>query len=112
MVSVALARAGRLWSFTIQGFEPKAPYTSDGPFRPYGVGYVDLAAEGGDAVLVEGRLTEADPLALHIGEDMDLTFFPFRRDGAGNDVVTFAFMPAVRVASPGAHVGGEPEEPR
>jgi len=34
----ALARQGRLWSFTVQGFEPKTPCTGEGPFSPHGVG--------------------------------------------------------------------------
>ena len=71
--AVPLATTGRLWTWTIQGFEPKPPYAMDGPFEPYGVGYIELAAEdGGSAaagsaaagsspVLVESRLTEAEP---------------------------------------------------
>ena len=27
-----LEQTGRLWSWTIQGFEPKPPYAADGPF--------------------------------------------------------------------------------
>jgi len=91
---VPLAATGRLWSWTVQGFEPKPPYLADGPFRPYGVGYVELAApDGCDAVLVESRLTTADPHLLAIGAPMSLTFIPVRHDDAGRPVVTFAFAP-------------------
>jgi uncharacterized protein len=102
-----LATTGRLWTWTVQAFEPKPPYLADGPFEPYGVGYVELAAQdhcaipGGrppgapraGAVLVESRLTEASPDRLEIGAQMTLTFIPVRRDAAGNRVVTFAFAP-------------------
>lgn len=90
-----LAQAGRLWSWTIQGFEPKPPYAADGPFTPYGVGYVELATEDGTgSVLVESRLTEADPARLEIGAPMRLTLISLRRDDSGAKVMTFAFEPA------------------
>jgi uncharacterized OB-fold protein len=78
-----LARTGTLWSWTIQRFQPKEPYVGPEPFEPYGVGYVDL----GD-VIVEGRLTSADPRELEIGLPMELAIVPF------GDMVTFAFAPS------------------
>jgi uncharacterized protein len=100
MREVALATRGTLWSWTIQGFEPKSPYAGDGPFAPYGVGYVELAAlaEGAAAVLVESRLTSAEPGELHIGDEVELVIVPFRQDADGHEVVTFAFGPASRPA--------------
>jgi len=93
-----LAETGRLWTWTIQGFEPKPPYAADGPFAPYGVGYVELATEDGrGAVLVESRLTTADPGLLRIGAPMRLTFIPLRRDVSGSRVMTFAFEPAEQI---------------
>jgi uncharacterized OB-fold protein len=86
-----LATTGTLWTFTIQGFPPKSPYLeADRPFRPYGVGYVDL----GGAVLVESRLVADDLAALRIDMPMELVLEPFHRDEAGEDIVTFAFAPA------------------
>ncbi len=91
---VPLATTGRLWTWTVQAFEPKPPYAADGPFEPYGVGYVELATEDGTgAVLVESRLTETEPGRLHIGAPMKLAFVPLRRDVTGAQVVTFAFEP-------------------
>ena len=96
---VPLATTGRLWTWTVQAFEPKPPYAADGPFQPYGVGYVELATEDGTgAVLVESRLTETEPGRLHIGAPMKLAFVPLRRDVAGAQVVTFAFEPVSDVA--------------
>jgi uncharacterized OB-fold protein len=79
-----LARRGTLWSWTVQRFEPKEPYLGDRAFEPYGVGYVDLDGE----VIVESRLTTADPEQLEIGLTMELVVVPFA------SALTFAFAPA------------------
>lgn len=78
-----LEPTGALWSWTIQRFEPKEPYIGPKPFEPYGVGYVELA----DGVLVESRLTTADPDELEIGLPMELVVEPFA------SYLTFAFRP-------------------
>ena len=62
---------------------------------PFGVGYVEL----GNEVRVETRLTVTE--GLRIGMDMELVLVPFRTDGDGNEVVTFAFRPVG-----GASLGG------
>jgi uncharacterized OB-fold protein len=83
----ALSRAGRLWAFTEQLFPPKPPYAVQGAdFRPYVVGYVDLAGE----VLVESRIVTSEPGALRIGQQVRLTSEAFTPAG---DVVTYAFTP-------------------
>jgi uncharacterized protein len=84
-----LARAGTLWSWTIQCFPPKSPpYAGSAEdFEPYGVGYVELGGE----VRVEGRLTESDPDRLAIGMQMEVTLVPV--PGRDGDAVTFAFRP-------------------
>jgi uncharacterized OB-fold protein len=79
-----LATRGHLWTWTIQCFEPKAPYVSDAVFEPYGVGYVELPGE----VRVESRLTVADPAELRIGMPMELTVIP-----AAGGKLTYAFQP-------------------
>jgi uncharacterized protein len=87
-----LPSRGTLWSFTVQGFSPKAPYA--GPagdaFEPYGVGYVQL----GDEVVVEGRLTVSDPESLRIGDPVRLVVVPLN-----DEVVTFAFAPDTGAAA-------------
>ena len=84
-----LGRCGTLWSFTIQRFEPKDPYGGPKPFEPYGVGYIELPGE----VIVESRLTVADPDALSIGQPMELVILPFGPDEEGQQRVSFAFQP-------------------
>lgn len=92
--TVELASRGTLWTWTIQGFPPKAPPyagpTDPEHFQAFGVGYVELPGE----VKVETRLTESDPSKLQIGMEMELVIVPLCQDDAGNDVMTFAFQPA------------------
>jgi uncharacterized OB-fold protein len=93
MERVELDRRGTLWTWTVQGFPPKAPpYAGDDDpktFQPFGVGYVELPGQ----VKVEARLTEADPAKLKIGMAMELVIVPLTTDADGNEVVTFAFKP-------------------
>ena len=87
-----LPRRGTLWTWTIQRFMPKTPYNSGetpDTFKPYGVGYVELAG----AVRVEGRLTEKDPDKIRIGMDMEVVFDTYRTEDDGSEVVGFAFRP-------------------
>ncbi|MCY1442079.1 hypothetical protein D9M71_584250 [compost metagenome] len=90
--SCEIGREGRLWSWTIQGFLPKAPYNSgesEVDFQPYGVGYVEMPC----GVKVESRLTVADPQQLRIGMPMQLTLVSYGRNAAGEPLHTFAFAP-------------------
>lgn len=91
--NVELAKRGRLWTWTIQGFPPKAPpyaiQETPETFVPYGVGYVELPGE----VRVETRLTENDPARLEIGMEMELVVQKFIEDEEGNDLMIFAFKP-------------------
>jgi uncharacterized protein len=92
MADVLLPRTGSLWTWTVQGFQPKSPpYLGDvgDSFEPFGVGYVDLDGE----LLVEARLTESDPERLAIGGTMELVVMPLYRDEEGVDVLTYAFRP-------------------
>lgn len=81
---VALSRHGKLWSWTTQSFEPKAPYNGPQPFQPFLIGYVELEGE----VIVESRLVGIEPKDLRIGMAMELTIIPFDAERA-----TFAFRP-------------------
>ncbi|MEY4371389.1 MAG: hypothetical protein RL219_158 [Actinomycetota bacterium] len=90
---VELGTRGTLWTWTVQGFPPKAPpyIGDDNPltFKPFGVGYVELPGQ----CKVEARLTEADPAKLKIGMEMELVFIPLKVDEDGNEIITFAFKP-------------------
>jgi uncharacterized OB-fold protein len=87
MAPYALPDRGTVWTWTVQGFAPKAPYVAPaGGFQPFPVGYVDL----GD-VLVEAHLV-ADAERLRIGLPVRLVLEPaWETDGV--PVVTYAFAP-------------------
>ena len=72
-----LPERGTLWTWTIQGFEPKSPpYVPDGEFAPFAVGYVEFPGY----LRVEGRLTEGDPgAAAHRDADARRLPRPRRR---------------------------------
>ena len=90
---VELGRRGTLWTWTVQSFPPKAPpFAGDADpetYRPFGVGYVDIDGK----LLVESRLTIADPDDLEIGMELELVVDPLYRNEDGDEVVTFAFGP-------------------
>ena len=89
---VELATTGKLWTWTVQAFPPKAPPylgPAGDDFVPYGVGYVELEGQ----LRVESRLTKACPDELVIGMDMELVLEPLCIDDDGNQVVTYAFAP-------------------
>lgn len=90
---VELANEGTLWSWTVQRFRPKTPYNGrgdpDGPFTPYGVGYIELPGQ----IIVESRILADDFDALRIGQPMALTTEAYREDETGEPVLTYAFTP-------------------
>ena len=78
-----LPERGTLWTWTVQGFEPKPPYVPDGEFVPYAVGYVEFPGY----LRVEGRLTESDPARLRIGMPMRVVAYDHGR------LASYAFAP-------------------
>lgn len=80
---------GRLWTWTIQRFEPKPPYRGPDVFQPYGVGYVEFPGE----CIVETRLTTADGSLLEVGAPMRMTLVEVYRDASDTAVTTYAFEP-------------------
>ena len=91
---VLLSTRGTLWTWTVQGFLPKNPpykgTETPEEFVPYGVGYVELPGE----VIVETRLTTANPDDLVISMEIDLVIEKFMEDEDGNEVMMSAFKPA------------------
>jgi uncharacterized OB-fold protein len=100
MTQVELPPAGELWTWTVQGFPPPSPPCARAgaleTFVPYGVGYIDLDGE----VLVEARLTTADPDELRIGCRFELVIVPLATDDDGDDLLTFAFQPCGAEVAP------------
>jgi uncharacterized OB-fold protein len=88
MSAHVLPVSGRVWSWTLQAFEPKPPYRPPaGGYQPYHVGYVDLGE-----VLVETRL-EVPRTEIRIGLPVRLTTVSAYHDEDGTEVLTFGFRP-------------------
>jgi uncharacterized protein len=98
-----LGGRGTLWTWTSQGFVPKAPFDGTVGFGPddvpWFVGLVELAGE----LRVEGLLVGVTPETLRIGMPMRMVVVPFRTDGAGTEVVTFAYAPDRTSEEPVTH---------
>jgi uncharacterized OB-fold protein len=88
-----LSRSGTLWTWTSQGFPPKAPFRGEfagtDPFEPWLVGVVELPGE----LRVETLITGCGQDDLEFGMPMRLVTLPFRTDEDGRDIITFAFSP-------------------
>ena len=95
--TVELSGRGTLWTWTVQSYPPKAPpfagNVDPATFEPYGVGYVEIDGK----LMVESRLTVADPDLLDIGMELEMVLDPLYINTNGEQVVTFAFAP---VATP------------
>ena len=95
--TVELSGRGTLWTWTVQSYPPKAPpfagNVDPATFEPYGVGYVEIDGK----LMVESRLTIADPNLLDIGMELEMVLDPLYINTNGEQVVTFAFAP---VATP------------
>jgi len=87
-----LSTEGTLFTFTTQEFAPPLPYKgkrAPDEFRPYVVGYVELA----EGLLVESLIVGATASDLRIGQPLvSRTTTLETRDG--QSFLTFAFRPA------------------
>jgi hypothetical protein len=80
---------GRLLSVALQNYPPPPPTIAPDPYRPYGVGLVDLP----EGLRVIGRLDVADPEQVEVGGDVELVLAPLGRDGEGREVISWQWRP-------------------
>jgi uncharacterized OB-fold protein len=95
-----LERTGTLWTWTSQGFVPKAPFAgtffSAEPFEPWYVGLIELPGQ----LRLESILVGCTQETLRIGMPMRLVVMPLRSTSEGDEIVTFAFAPAEGATAP------------
>jgi uncharacterized OB-fold protein len=88
-----LSRTGTLWTWTSQGFPPKAPFRGEfagtDPFEPWLVGVIELPGQ----LRVESLITGCALDGLEFGMPMRMVTMPFRTGEDGEEIVTFAFTP-------------------
>ncbi|MFI0350102.1 Zn-ribbon domain-containing OB-fold protein [Actinomadura sp. 9N407] len=101
-----LSRSGTLWTWTSQGFPPKAPFRGEfagtDPFEPWLVGVIELPGQ----LRVESLIVGCAQEDLAFGMPMRLVTTPFRTDEDGREIITFAFSPAGADAPAGADDAG------
>jgi uncharacterized OB-fold protein len=89
--TVPLSRAGTLWSYTNNCYQPPAPYVSPDPFVPYVVAAVELDAE---KMVVLGQVVAGVRLEeLRVGMKMELVVDTLFQD-ATKDHVVWKWKPA------------------
>lgn len=87
----ALARTGRIWSYTTNHYPPPAPYVAPDPFVPYTVAAVELDGEG---MTVLGQVVAGvDPTSLAVGDPVELVVDTLFEDDGGDDVVVWKWRP-------------------
>ena len=67
-----LGAEGRLESFTVQHYEPPPPFVADQPFRPFGIGLIELD----DGIMILGRIRTDDVGLLAVGMQVRLRVAP------------------------------------
>lgn len=89
---VEISGVGRLWTYTVQQFKPKFPFDDgqpDAEFVPYVVGYVSFEESG---IIVEGRIVNAAPDELEIGQEMSICSAVIAKS-QGDNIELYAFAP-------------------
>ena len=87
--SIALSRAGKLYSYTINWNRPPGDYKGAEPFQPFAVGLVELP----EGIRVLSVLTDCDFDKLRAGMDLELSVEELYEDEEGNTVITYKFGP-------------------
>lgn len=89
--SVPLSRRGKLWTYTINYYQPPPPYVAPTPFVPYATAAIELEKE---KMRVQGMVASGVNLdSLKIGMEMELVLEELYRDGEGRQVVVWKFRP-------------------
>jgi uncharacterized OB-fold protein len=85
----ALADEGTLWTYTVVRHKPPGNYHGPDPFKPFGLGLVELP----DGLRVMAPI-EADIDSLAIGMPLRIRPYVLRTEDAGREVVAFAYRAA------------------
>ena len=83
---IPLSKEGQLWTYTVIRHEPPGDYKGPKPFKPFGVGLVELPEGLRVLSVIACGLDD-----LRVGMNMILDVFLLYRDDENNDVMTFRF---------------------
>lgn len=86
---ILLSRRGKIYSYTIQFYEPPPPFHPANPFVPFGIGLVELP----EGIRIVGMMTQCDVKDLEFDMDVELVVEKLYEDGNGNEVVGWKWKP-------------------
>jgi uncharacterized OB-fold protein len=86
---IPLSDDGTLWTYTVVRHKPPGAYYGPDPFKPFGLGLVELP----DGLRIMAPI-DGDPDSFSIGMKLKLRPYILRTDEAGRDVVAFSYAPA------------------
>lgn len=86
--AIPLSDRGELWTYTVVRHKPPGDYRGPEPFRPFGLGLVELP----DGLRVMSPI-EGDVDSLAVGTPLSLKISVHHTGPSGEDVVAFAFAP-------------------
>lgn len=86
-----LSRKGKLYTYTINYYQPPPPYMSPKPFVPYAIAIMELEKE---RMKIPGQIVSGYNVEkLKIGMEMEIVLEPLFTDSDGNDVMAWKFRP-------------------
>jgi uncharacterized OB-fold protein len=89
---VPLSNRGRVWSWTVNRYQPPPPYVSpagpDGEFRPFGIAAVVLAEE---KMVVLGQVAHGAEVA--VGDEVELVVDTLFTDEDGTEQLVWKWSP-------------------
>lgn len=88
--SIPFSQEGVLWGYTIIRHEPPPGYKVPGPFKPYGVGLVELP----EGIRVMSPI-DCDIDRLKIGMKLESVVYSLYENEAGEEVMAFKFKPVL-----------------
>jgi uncharacterized OB-fold protein len=91
LTDVPMSTVGKVWSFTLNYYEPPPPYVPVGEFKPYAIVVAELLKE---KLMVMGPLADGyDYDKLTIGMSVEMILEPLYRDAQGNEVIIWKWKP-------------------
>jgi uncharacterized OB-fold protein len=88
---VPLNRRGKLFSYTINYFQPPPPYHAPTPFTPFGIAVLDIP----EGIKIVGQVPRSVDLKnLKIGMEMEVVREVLYVDPQGVEVLCWMFKPA------------------
>ena len=85
-----MSKRGKLYSYTIQYYQPPKPFIPAEPFVPFGIGLVELP----EGIRILGQMAYCNPEKdLKLGMDVETIIEVLDKDAQGNEYFAWKFKP-------------------